>query len=256
MAEKSLVPIGQVDAAGTVWANPNAMMAGGGANAGITGGGVFAQQMPMGVQFPQGQAQMQPQVIYVQGGGGGGGLSDIPWQAIKGGFLTVAGLFQRANQKSLEDDLSDRESEYTTLQGQVDQAFNAYSGNPSQANLRAWMAAQNALNVATRKVNDVQTQLAEENARSSIYTTVGGVGDLAQSFAGGTYPGVGGGGQPQLMAMPQPVAMVQQMQQAAPSVVAYVQNPGGGLTPVLAGFMGGIGGSLLTQAFWPSDSKK
>lgn len=252
MAEKSLVPIGSVGADGTLYANPAALSLGGG-NTGIAGG-VFASQMTQGAQMGQPMFTQQPQVVMM--GGGGGGLSNIPWQAIKGGFLTVAGLFQRANQESLKEDVSDAEAEYTTAKSNVDAALNVFSASGTAANQLAWMRAQSALNEATRKVNDAQTALSVENARSSLYTTAGGVGDIMQSFGGGTYPGLsgfGGGvpmmtaGQPMMVAGPQPVMMA-----AQPQPMVYIQNQG--WTPIVGGFIGGIGGGLLANAF-TSDRK-
>lgn len=253
MAEKSLVPIGSVGADGTLYANPAALSLGGG-NTGIAGG-IFASQMAPGAQMGQPvMVGQQPQ--YVMMGGGGGGLPNIPWQAIKGGFFTVAGLFQRANQESLKDDLTDAEAEYTTAKSNVDAALNVFSATGTPANQLAWMRAQSVLNEATRKVNDAQTALGIENARSSLYTTAGGVGDLMQSFGGGTYPGLSGFGggvpmmaaqQPMMVAAPQPVMMAAQQQP-----MVYIQNQG--WTPIVGGFIGGIGGGLLANAF-TSDRK-
>ena len=249
MAEKSLVPIGQVGADGTLFANPAALALGGG-NTGIAGG-IFAGQMA-----PAGQPvyAQQPQLVMM---GGGGGLSNIPWQAIKGGFYTVAGLFQRANQESLKEDVSDAEAEYNTAKSNVDAALNVFSASGTAANQLAWMRAQSALNEATRKVNDAQTALGIENARSSLYTTAGGVGDIMQSFGGGTYPGLSGfgGGVPMMAAAQQPMMVAAQQ----PMMVAAQQPPmvyiqGQGWSPIVGGFIGGIGGGLLANAF-TSDRK-
>lgn len=248
MAEKSLVPIGSVDSSGTMWANPNALALAGGGNTGI-----FASQANSGGQAPV----MMSQPVYVQSGGGG--LSGIPWQAIKGAFLTVSGLFQRANLESLKDDVKDAEDEYKTAKTAVDNAAAIFAATPSFANQLAVNRAQAVLNEATRKVNDAQTALGEENARSALYTTVGGIGDLAQSLGGGAYPGFSGGGAPMMMAAPQQMIMAapQQMMVAAPQPMAaqpmvYIQ--GQGWSPVVSGFLGGLGGGLLANAF-TSDRK-
>ena len=255
MAGKDLVPIGQVDSSGTLYANPSALALPG--NTGITGGGIFAQSMPGGMPTGMAPAAMQQPVIVLQGGGGGG-FSSVPWKAIEGGFLTVAGLFQRANLNSLQEDVSDAEDEYKTANTAAEAALAAYAAAPNAANDLAWRRSQQVLNAATRKVNDAQTALEGENARSALYTTVGGVGDLAQSFAGGTYPGIGGfsGGQQVLMAAPQmaaPQMMMAPQMMAAPQI-AYMQMAGGGWAPVLTGFMGGVAGGLLTNAL-TSDKK-
>ena len=70
MAGKDLVPIGQVDSSGTLYANPNALALPG--NTGITGGGIFAQSMPGGMPTGMAPAAMQQPVIVLQGGGGVG----------------------------------------------------------------------------------------------------------------------------------------------------------------------------------------
>jgi hypothetical protein len=153
--------------------------------------------------------------------------------------------------------VSDAEDEYKTAQTASESALAVYAAAPTAANDIAWRRAQQALNAATRKVNDAQSALGDENSRSALYTTVGGVGDLAQSFAGGTYPGIGGfgGGQQVLMAAPQMAApqMMMAPQMAAPQI-AYMQMAGGGWAPVLTGFMGGVAGGLLTNAL-TSDKK-
>lgn len=248
MAEKQLVPIGQVDSSGNIWANPGAMtLPGAGGNAGISPFAQMQPQQPMQMQMQM--PQMPMQMVYA--GGGGNGMAGIPWQAIKGGFLTVAGLFQRANQEDLKEDLEKAEDDYRTAENAASAALQQYNAAPTAANLSNLLTKQHAMLAATRKVNDAQTELGIENARSSIYTTVGGVGDLAQSFAGGTYPGIGGGGymMPAMPAMQMPMPVMQMpampaMQMAAPGY-AFVN---GSWTPIVTGFLGGLGGGLLANA--------
>lgn len=247
MADKQLVPIGQVDQTGQIWANPGAMtLPGAGGNAGIS---PFAQMQPQ--QPMQMQMQMPMQMVYA----GGGGMSGIPWQAIKGGFLTVAGLFQRANQEDLKEDLDKAENDYQTAENAASVALQQYNAAPTAANLSNVLTKTQAMFAATRKVNDAQTELGVENARSSIYTAVGGVGDLAQSFAGGTYPGIGGGGGYMMPAMQMPAMQMPAMQMPVMQAMPAMQMaaPGyafvnGAWTPIVTGFLGGLGGGLLANA--------
>lgn len=229
MAERSLVPIAQVDASGNI----------------------FATQQFSGLGQPAPAMQAQPQVMLVPMPTGG--LNQIPWGAIGSGFQTAAGLIQRANLSRLQEDADKKRDAAKTKRDLLQAAINAWKATPNLTNQAAMMDALMASQVADGDHQASSDALAEENARSALYTAVSGATGLATSLMGeptGT-PAQAMGMPMATMAYPQMQMPMMQMQPAAQQIV-MVPNGSGGWSPALSGALAGAGTALVLNALTPT----
>jgi hypothetical protein len=161
------------------------------------------------------------------GGGGapmmmmGGGLGGIPWGTLRGGFDVVTGFINNDTAKRLQDDIRDRRDEVDKKRAELTVLVDAH-GDPT---IQALFRKQLEIERAEADAIDNQIELARLQANTSRNRAIGGGLDLAAQYLGGPQVGMamGGGG-----GLGQPIA--------------YVQQPGGGLLPVVAA---GAAGYLL-----------
>lgn len=227
MATKDLVPIGQVGGDGTLFANPA-----------LLGGGM--QQQPA----------QQPMIMMGNGGGGGGSNTGSFIKAAGAGFLTLAGLIQRANLNRLQDEADKKEVIADAAQVAADAANTALAqmAVPTDAARQAVFNAMNVALKAQRDLNDAASRVSKENSRSALYTTVGGVADLAEAFL--PDEAVQGGGQQMFYQAQQPMPMQMQMQQPQGQQVLLIPQGGGGFqgaSPALTGAIAGGTTALLVN---------